>query len=301
MIWIHGGAFVEGAGSEYDGTILAATENVIAVTVNYRLNVLGFLTTSDATLPGNYGLWDQKLAIEWVKANIRDYGGNPDKITLFGESAGGRSISFQMFSPHNNRKLFQRAILESGTALSLTWLNRYPNAVTDNVTDIIGCSRLEDNFMECLRSKDFTELTLAGRNTTRPMPFFPMVDGDFLPNDLGYMYTNFTKNGVSAIRSQIGNFAQYELLCGWNSQEGLFYLRKYLPQLAKDYQRGITDEELSSALSYYPFHAFSGDSYGQTMVVESAKYFYKTRPQLSVSTGRSEAERRLDWYTDIAG
>ncbi|KAJ8303857.1 hypothetical protein KUTeg_017440 [Tegillarca granosa] len=100
-----------------DGSELASAGDVIVVTINNRLNIFGFISSADSKLPGNYGLWDQRLAIQWVKNNIRDYGGNPSSITIFGESAGAVSVGYQSLSPLNSG-LFQRAILQSGSPLS---------------------------------------------------------------------------------------------------------------------------------------------------------------------------------------
>lgn len=99
MIWIYGGAFIHGSASkaEYEGSRLAARRNgVIVVSLNYRLGALGFLVSTADGLYGNYGLADQKTAIQWVKDNIIHFGGDPNRITLFGESAGAMSIGLHM-------------------------------------------------------------------------------------------------------------------------------------------------------------------------------------------------------------
>ena len=95
MFWIHGGAFIFGAGSHYDPSPLLK-EDVLVVTVNYRLGPLGFLTMGNDLAPGNLGLRDQILALEWVKTLIHYYGGDPNRVTIFGESAGGWSVSQQV-------------------------------------------------------------------------------------------------------------------------------------------------------------------------------------------------------------
>jgi carboxylesterase type B len=87
MVWIHGGGYSTGQAAIYDGAYLAATGDVIVVTISYRLNIFGFFAMGD--IKGNYGLWDQIMAIQWVKDNIGSFGGNSQSITIFGESAGG--------------------------------------------------------------------------------------------------------------------------------------------------------------------------------------------------------------------
>uniref|UniRef100_A0A665VPK9 Carboxylic ester hydrolase n=1 Tax=Echeneis naucrates TaxID=173247 RepID=A0A665VPK9_ECHNA len=93
MVWIHGGGFTLGSASMYDGSALAAYQDVVVVLIQYRLGFLGFLSTSDEHLPGNFGLLDQVEALRWIQQHIHNFGGNPDLVTIFGESAGGVSVS----------------------------------------------------------------------------------------------------------------------------------------------------------------------------------------------------------------
>jgi para-nitrobenzyl esterase len=114
MVWIHGGGFQGGAGAFYDVTGLAKIGDVIGVSLNYRLGVLGFLADKAfGPHSGDYGLEDQQAALRWVKANIGSFGGDPNNVTIFGESAGGSSICDQMGSP-TAAGLFKKAISESG-------------------------------------------------------------------------------------------------------------------------------------------------------------------------------------------
>src|SRR5215470_9010765 len=117
IVWIHGGGLTKDAGRNYDPAKLAA-DGVVAVTINYRLGALGFLAhPALASRPGgpagNYGLMDQQAALRWVRHNIAQFGGNPDNVTIAGESAGGLSVLAQLVSP-GARGLFQKAIIESG-------------------------------------------------------------------------------------------------------------------------------------------------------------------------------------------
>jgi para-nitrobenzyl esterase len=130
FIWIHGGALVNGAGSDYDPSVMVADNNIIVVTINYRLGSLGFLAASvlEATAPnafqnvgdaGNYGFMDQQFAMAWVQRNIAAFGGDPDAVTIGGESAGGLSVSSHLASTNTYRgltghNLFGGAIIESG-------------------------------------------------------------------------------------------------------------------------------------------------------------------------------------------
>ena len=121
LFWIHGGAYYIGAGNDHDGSILAAQGDVVVVTVNYRLGVFGFLDLSkyDDGLAGSAsnGFRDQILALTWVRDNIADYGGDPNNVTIFGESAGGGSVNAILAAPSADG-LYHRAIAHSGTAIT---------------------------------------------------------------------------------------------------------------------------------------------------------------------------------------
>ena len=131
MIWIYGGGYVVGSNSDalYEGTnFILNTKDTILVSINYRLGALGFLSSQqlfdeDAdwkSYGGLNGFYDQIQAIKWIKAYISDFGGDPNKITIFGQSAGGTSICMLLISPMVPKNLFQRAIIESGSCL-LGW------------------------------------------------------------------------------------------------------------------------------------------------------------------------------------
>lgn len=119
MVFIHGGAFVTGAGSSplYNGAYLAASGNVVVVTLNYRLGALGFLYAGTSvrgdTINGNFGLLDQQKAMQWVHDNIGAFGGDPGQVTIFGESAGAMSVGFHLFGMPSSQGLFRAAIMES--------------------------------------------------------------------------------------------------------------------------------------------------------------------------------------------
>ncbi|XP_020559800.1 pyrethroid hydrolase Ces2e isoform X3 [Oryzias latipes] len=115
MVWIHGGGLSMGSASMYDGSALAVYQDVIVVLIQYRLGVLGFLSTGDEHLPGNFGLLDQIMALRWVKEHISSFGGDPNSVTVFGESAGGVSVSLLLVSPLA-KGLIHRGIAQSGTA-----------------------------------------------------------------------------------------------------------------------------------------------------------------------------------------
>ncbi|NWZ99898.1 CEL lipase, partial [Nesospiza acunhae] len=206
MVYIYGGAFLLG-GSQganfldnylYDGEEIAVRGNVIVVTINYRVGPLGFLSTGDENLPGNYGLKDQHMAIAWVKRNIKAFGGDPDNITIFGESAGAASVSLQTLSP-KNKGLFKRAISQSGVGVCSWAIQRNPLVWAKKLGEKVGCSTDNTTVLaNCLRISDPKALTLAYHlqltHLTMPLvhtlAFSPVVDGDFLPDVPEKLFAN---------------------------------------------------------------------------------------------------------------
>ncbi|XP_034378075.1 acylcarnitine hydrolase-like isoform X1 [Arvicanthis niloticus] len=177
MVWLHGGALVMGMASMHDGSRLAATEDVVVVTTQYRLGIPGFYSTGDKYARGNWGFLDQIAALRWVQQNIANFGGNPDSVTLFGQSAGGTSVSFHVVSPMS-QGLFHRAIMESGVALVPIFISNSTNVFT-KVANLSGCETSNSKaLVRCLRSKSEAEI-LAINKAFRIMP--AVVDGKFLP------------------------------------------------------------------------------------------------------------------------
>nr|XP_039260063.1 cAMP-regulated D2 protein-like isoform X1 [Styela clava] len=191
MVYLHGGNFMTGAGSArlYDGRFIADQGNVIVVSTNFRLGALGFLVQGDGedAALGNYGIWDQIAALKWIQENIKFFGGNPKKITLFGQSSGAESVAVLMTSP-DAKDLFHRAIMSSNP-MSVP-LRDVANArqYGAKFAEALGC--LPDN-MTCIRSADTSEIIKAsqvqgwslfggGRKLLALQPWGPVIDGKFL-------------------------------------------------------------------------------------------------------------------------
>lgn len=134
---------------------------MILVNINYRLGVFGFLSTGDdGVLPGNQGLKDQVNALRWVRQNIRSFGGNPDKVTIFGNSAGGSSVHYLMLSPLA-KGLFHRAISQSATAFAPI-SERNPKIRTEKFAKYLGCpTSSSEEIVNCLREKPLNEVNAA--------------------------------------------------------------------------------------------------------------------------------------------
>src|SRR3954454_6516136 len=209
MVWIFGGGFQAGSPSEprQDGENLAHN-GVIVVTLNYRLGVFGFLSHPELTresphhASGNYGFLDQMAALQWVHKNIEAFGGDPNKVTIFGESAGSISVSAQVASPLS-KGLFQRAIGESGGVFSLT-APTTPLAKPEE-TGAAFARALGANTIDELRSKSQEEILQAALSN-KSRRFWPNVDGYFLPEDPASIY-------------RAGKQAHVPLLAGWNTDE----------------------------------------------------------------------------------
>jgi len=212
MVWIYGGGFAAGAASEprQDGENLAK-KGVVVVSMNYRLNVFGFFSHAELAKEsghdssGNYGLLDQVAALEWVHKNIAGFGGDPAKVTIFGESAGSFSVSALMASPLA-QGLFHRAIGESGAYFGAV-LPLQPLSQTEEAdakfAESIGAHSLAD-----LRAKPAAEL-LDATVKQKAIWFAPNIDGYFLPQTVRDIYTS-------------GKQSHVPLLAGWNRDEGSY-------------------------------------------------------------------------------
>ncbi|XP_053201715.1 fatty acyl-CoA hydrolase precursor, medium chain-like isoform X2 [Panonychus citri] len=207
LFWIHGGGFQAGSGNEHDaykGVPLVILEDVILVTFNYRLGVLGFLNGGDLipNLTPNLGLWDQHFALKWTRDNIHRFGGDPYQITIFGQSAGSVSVSYHILSP-KNKGLFKGAIMESGGFVKFMQ-NENMKKTTSDIIDSVGCSNFTDK-LSCLRLISWTSLLDKAPRTFLSFPptfgdeFVPLPDDEAIP---------------------IGQFNDVNLLVGAERDEG---------------------------------------------------------------------------------
>ncbi|XP_072926542.1 fatty acyl-CoA hydrolase precursor, medium chain-like isoform X2 [Hemitrygon akajei] len=206
MVWIHGGGFVVGSTLLYDGSSLAAYEDVVVVVIQYRLGVLGFLSSADEHMPANLGMVDQIEALKWVQENIKSFGGDPNSVTIFGESAGGISVSLLLASPLA-KGLFHKAISESGTALLKLIFNTDPNATVQEIAGMVGCDLSTSlEVVTCLRNKSEVEIL----NLTRSAMFGPIVvDGIFLTKNAEQL---FEAKEITVVPYLLG-ITNHE--CGW--------------------------------------------------------------------------------------
>ncbi|XP_070551765.1 acetylcholinesterase-like [Ptychodera flava] len=232
MVWIHGGGFLWGSGSSYDSLPLSAIGNVIVVTINYRLGALGFFLTGDEHATGNYGLLDQIAALQWVQDNIAAFGGDANRVTIFGESAGSISVDFLLFSPLAEG-LFERAIMQSGTATMPSFPltdKALQNRIAHGLGKVVGCEdKTSEELVTCLRTvqaEDFNDPSNPATNIISDAigeqleegPFAPFVDGTVLPENPKDVVAEgrFSRTGI-------------DILMGANADEGTFVLAELLP------------------------------------------------------------------------
>ena len=216
MFWIHGGGLTQGSSTPYNPERLVK-ERVIVVTMNYRLGYLGFFAQSaidaEGHLSGNYGLMDQQFALAWVHRNIANFGGDPDRITIFGESAGGQSVYAQLASPLA-AGMFRGAISESGSYAEFQ--DYFTNIVTlaqaettgttsvpsgAAIADSVGCT---NQTASCLRAVSASTMVAA-----EPFPLYPFVDGTLLTQTMSAAFASGQFNQVPVISGT--NHDEYRL------------------------------------------------------------------------------------------
>jgi para-nitrobenzyl esterase len=213
MVWIFGGGFAGGGTSEprQDGEHLTRN-GVLVVSMNYRLGVFGFFATRELTAEdphhasGNYGLMDELACMQWVRRNIAAFGGDPENVTIFGESAGSFAVSAQMASPLA-KGLFAHAIGESGGAFASKELRFPPRQEFEKQNEDYFHSVLPDSSLAALRAMSSAEiLKLATQKAPGKPRFEPDVDGYFLPESVPAIYA-------------AGKQAHVPLIAGWNQDE----------------------------------------------------------------------------------
>ncbi|XP_037589258.1 neuroligin-1 isoform X2 [Cebus imitator] len=256
MVYIHGGSYMEGTGNLYDGSVLASYGNVIVITVNYRLGVLGFLSTGDQAAKGNYGLLDLIQALRWTSENIGFFGGDPLRITVFGSGAGGSCVNLLTLS-HYSEGLFQRAIAQSGTALSSWAVSFQPAKYARMLATKVGCNVSDTvELVECLQKKPYKELVDQDIQPARyHIAFGPVIDGDVIPDD-------------PQILMEQGEFLNYDIMLGVNQGEGLKFVENIV-----DSDDGISASDFDFAVSNFVDNLY-GYPEGKDVLRETIKFMY---------------------------
>lgn len=279
MVWIHGGSFRYGSGSEYDGRILAAKGEVVVVTINYRLGALGFLSTDDSVTSGNQGLLDQVMALKWVNRNIQHFGGNPSQVTLFGQSAGGSAVSLHIFS-RLSEGLFQAVVAQSGCALSPFSVYRPPHSIrttTRNLALMLHCPvNSSQSIIDCLRQKSATEISITyPQHPDMIAAFAPRVDGYFLhdtPEKL--LQRGVFNQNVNVMTGFVPNESADEIPDDFNAKGG-YDITQYNSLVTSWSRRFLNSDHVRSAVTCFYTPSESDDQKNvQTYMQLKSDYGY---------------------------
>ena len=242
MFWIHGGGYTGGGGDEprHNGDFLP-TKGVVLVTINYRLGVFGFLATPELAaeqggFAGNYGMMDMVAALQWVKKNIGDFGGDPTNVTIFGESAGSFAVSTLMATP-SAQGLFAKAIGESGGALTTGTL-AMPTLAVAGEKDAQWVKETGANSLAELRAMP-TDKILASLPKRAQVPFSPILDGKFLAEPISQVYEE-------------GKQAKVPLIAGFNRDEGSFLSNGMTAEKWKTMNDEKFTDKVATFLKLYP-------------------------------------------------
>ncbi|TQE27544.1 carboxylesterase/lipase family protein [Streptomyces ipomoeae] len=244
MVWLHGGGLTAGAGEDVVPDTFARRTGTVVVTANYRLGAMGFLATAGLDdevrdgVSGNFGMLDQQTALRWVRSNIGRFGGDPGRVTIAGESAGGRSVCTQLASP-TSKGLFRAGIVQSG-AYGDCGARGHESAVAQGK---VFMERLDCADLACLRGKPAAEILAAQAG----LNWGPVVGGAFLPRQPFEAFAD-------------GAAARVPVLNGANRDEGrLFAFARFdaagTPLTAEQYPNVMRTEFGDRALDRYPLSA----------------------------------------------
>ena len=276
LAYIHGGGFFAGTPIQVvsPGEYLPL-RGIILVSIQYRLGAFGFFSTGDSTSPGNYGMLDQVEALRWIQENIVSFGGDPSRVTLFGESSGGASVNLHLLSPLS-KGLFHRIITESGTDLS-------PFAFHDNsgvsrssrqLAEKLNCAvaKNTDHMLQCLRSKDALEILKSATDGF----FYPVVDKRFLHDSP----INLRK---------AGKFQKLPTIAGFVSDEGSFLLGTAL----KEYDETV----FRSNIEIHIINSMAHSAERKPLLVDAVLFQYTHWPGNNNNSSKIR-QSLIDAFTD---
>ncbi|XP_022229276.2 juvenile hormone esterase [Drosophila obscura] len=255
MVWIHGGGFFFGNGnSDFHFPAKLMEQDVIVVTLNYRLGALGFLSLPEEGIWGNMGLKDQRMALQWVQENIASFNGDPNNVTLFGESAGGSSVHLHTYARHAH-KLFHKAIMQSGTG-NMEWVFQQDAAYkTRRLAELLGGGDFGSNTKDLLAfllsekvkpigilANTMKVLTADERRRHLPFAFKPVVEDASSPD-------SFIDQNILDLMHKKDHVGKMPMIMGYNSAEGLAMivrakskLEEYEQDLARTVPRDLVPD-----------------------------------------------------------
>jgi para-nitrobenzyl esterase len=283
IVWIHTGAFMAASANlpDSNGRNLAERTGAIVVAANYRVGPFGFmghraLTAEDSGYhsSGNYGFLDQRAALAWVGDHIAAFGGDPNNVTIAGQSAGGNSVSLHLVSP-GSAAYFHRAIMQSGTASTRWPTLADAEALGDRLASAVGCTD-PATVLACLRSKTRTEVLLAFPNgnqefaQTPRVAWGPVVDGLDIPDQPRTLYEN-------------GAFNHVPLIVGTTRDEGWIYVDRSFPTglSVEQYEAAVTAEfgadNAPAILDRYPAAEFASPKLALSRLVSDVEMVCEAR------------------------
>lgn len=242
LVWIYGGGFYSGSSTLdiYDGRYLAASQNVIVISMQYRLGILGFLNLESEDAPGNMGLLDQVMGLQWTQDNAEYLNGDKNNVTISGESAGAVSVSLHLISPLS-RDLYNRAILQSGSSTAdWTIMSRESSWMRLNKTSkFVGCPTETTHvptLMKCLRQKPAKEVFDGTWAPDGPIQFswLPSIDYHFLYE-------------MPEVSLKNGDFKKCPILIGSNANEGSWFI---VYELYESFGRNAASREINFTIPH---------------------------------------------------
>jgi para-nitrobenzyl esterase len=298
MVWIHGGAFVTGAGSigTYNGKYLAARGDVVVVTINYRLGALGFLNLRDATdgkhpAAGIEGLSDQIAALRWVKENIAAFGGDPGNVTVFGESAGAMSIGALLAMP-SAHGLFHKAILQSGAA-HIGRRRESSAKAARLLLEKLGASDAQHLANVPLDAIVKAQAEILNQRRDGGLPFGPTIDGALLP-----------VRAVENVRA--GSASGVPILSGTTMEEWKLFIaaRPKLRLMSKTKLRRLTENLVGKDRAEALLDAYSeGSNFERWNAIMTDRSFAVPSARLLEAQGAHAPvfSYRFDWRSPLLG
>ncbi|KMQ89834.1 carboxylesterase 5a-like protein [Lasius niger] len=271
MVWFHGGDFNTGTPAIWDASIFVMKQKVLVVTVAYRLNILGFFTTTDPEAPGNYGIFDQIAALDWVKRNIKHFNGSPNNIVIYGHSSGAISVGLHMLSPLSRGK-FNKAIAMSGDAIGSVGSPATESQVANVIADKFGCYRQPSSaLMECLRRLDADFIVKHSSDIETWGPIFDAETNNntepFLPQHPKDILDSGNFNAVPLIVGYTKNEQALALIeSGQNLENGLSP-EKFETMILDDFSSVVPISDENSTCESKP-----------EMVTNAVLFFYRPYP-----------------------
>nr|ADN37668.1 acetylcholinesterase [Exorista sorbillans] len=317
LIWIYGGGFMTGSATLniYNADIMAALGNVVVASFQYRVGAFGFLHLSpvmpgnEEEAPGNVGLWDQALALRWLKENARAFGGNPEWMTLFGESAGSSSVNAQLVSPVT-RGLVKRGMMQSGT-MNAPWSHMTSEKAVEIGKALINdcncnASLLSENpqaVMACMRSVDAKTISVQQWNSYSGIlsfPSGPTIDGAFLPADPMTMMKTANMTGydimIGNVRDEGTYFLLYDFIDYFDKDEATSLPRdKYLEIMNNIFNKATQAEREAIIFQYTSWEGNPGYQNQQEIGRAVGDHFF-TCPTNEYAQALAERGAQVHYY-----